>query len=266
VSTVAPRPTARALAATRALDSLPAEGVERYLLEHSDLPGPRANLELLSVAVERLPASVLRAFASMSPREAPSGTAREFLPTVGVAGLGRLLAEAPDEAARRATLDQLAAHAADPRWRVREAAAIALQRWGSVDIRPLLAELRGWTGAADRFRQRAAVAAICEPPLLRRPDAAAAALDLLDMITRTLPGAADRRTEPFRVLRQALGYGWSVAVVALPAEGRKRLEAWLLLEDPDVRWVVRENLRKARLTRMDAAWSARMAQRATTGA
>ena len=34
------------------------------------------------------------------------------------------------------------------------------------------------------------------------------------------------------------------------------MEKWLADEDKDVRWIMRENLGKARLTRLDAAWVA----------
>ena len=36
------------------------------------------------------------------------------------------------------------------------------------------------------------------------------------------------------------------------------MEKWLESEDPDVRWIMRENLKKSRLARMDAAWVARL--------
>jgi hypothetical protein len=59
------------------------------------------------------------------------------------------------------------------------------------------------------------------------------------------------------VLRQGLGYCWSVAVAALPEEGKPLMEKWCADPDPDIRWIMRENLRKNRLVRMDPAWSAR---------
>ena len=61
-------------------------------------------------------------------------------------------------------------------------------------------------------------------------------------------------TPTTRVLRQALGYGWSVAVAADPAIGLPALERWLSDPNPDVRWIVRENLAKARLTRAAPDW------------
>ena len=40
---------------------------------------------------------------------------------------------------------------------------------------------------------------------------------------------------------------------AAPAEGFGRLEKWAASDDKDVRWIVRENLKKARLARADPA-------------
>ena len=51
-----------------------------------------------------------------------------------------------------------------------------------------------------------------------------------------------------------LGYGWSVAIVADPELGRPAFERWVASPDPTIRWIVRENLGKARLARMDTDW------------
>jgi len=106
------------------------------------------------------------------------------------------------------------------------------------------------------------VAALCEPPLLREPAAAEATLAILDEITASLAAETDRRKDEFKVLRQALAYGWSVAVAALPEQGKPLLEKWLRSEDRDVAWLARENLKKDRLKRMDPAWVARVSDRA----
>jgi len=39
------------------------------------------------------------------------------------------------------------------------------------------------------------------------------------------------------------------------------MEKWLADEDKDVRWIMRENLGKARLARLDADWLARQRAR-----
>jgi hypothetical protein len=64
----------------------------------------------------------------------------------------------------------------------------------------------------------------------------------------------DRRSQDFTALRKGMGYCWSVAVVALPQEGKALMEKWLKSADKDIRWIMKENLKKNRLVRMDADW------------
>jgi len=244
------------------LAGLTGEALERRLLDRSGLPGPRGNLELVAAAVEIVDPAQLREWAALDADVAPTGTALEFLPVVGVAGIGRALVEAGDGTERANLLDALAVHAGDSRWRVREAVAMALQRYGATDMPAVVEAMRGWAGSPDRLRQRAAVAALCEPVLLKDASIAAAVVDVLDEITATVEGAPDRRSDPFRVLRQALGYGWSVAAVAAPGPGLAAMDRWLASADPDVRWVMRENLKKNRLAKLDPAWLASARARA----
>lgn len=221
---------------------------EPYLLAESGLPGPRGNLELAAAfAAEAAPSQIWR-YAGLLPEAAPGGTALEFLAFCGVLGLGRFLIGGDQKALRL-----LRERAADPRWRVREAVAMALQRLGDVEMARLLRIAAEWSSGTF-FEQRAAVAALCEPRLLKGKSHAQATLKMLDRVTAGLAKAPGRREEGFKALRKALGYGWSVAVVALPEEGRPRLERWFGADDPDVRWVMSENLKKARLARLDASW------------
>jgi hypothetical protein len=209
---------------------------EPFLLAESGLPGPRANLELVrTVAEEADEPRALRLAASED----------EFLAMCGVAALGRLVAEG-----KRNHLPRLRKLAVDTRWRVREAVAIALQLWGENDFNAMAKEAANWANGSP-LEQRAAVAAVCEPHLLQTPEAARRALALVEHVTTSLPRSRDR------VLRQALGYCWSVAVAAEPDDGRPAMELWLVVDNPAIRWVMRENLRKTRLTRTDADWTRR---------
>jgi hypothetical protein len=217
---------------------------ESFLLAESRLPGPRANLELARAAADEGDAAQFLSWLTLDADAAPTNSPGEFLPLCGGLGLGRLLAEGD-----LAVLPRLRAAAHDPRWRVREGVAMALQRWGAADMPALLAEMTDWA-AGSRYVQRAAVAALCEPALLHDGTAAGRVLELLDGITATVAGAADRRAEGFVALRKALGYGWSVAIVAAPDMGRPLLEKWAAHGDPDVRWIVRENLSKKRLRKL----------------
>ena len=226
-----------------------------YLLDHARLPGPRANLELLDAAGDVLARDEALALASLSPGAAPAGTALEFLPSCGLAAVGRLLAEGaadtPDLVAR------LRAAAGDERWRVREAVAIALQRWGDADLPAMVAAIEPWA-AATPFEARAAVAAICEPRLLAMPASVRAAARILDTATSLLASLPRPRGEPGRVLGAALGYGWSVAVAANPSLVLPVFEGWIVVSDPDVRRLVRLNLAKARFAKASPEDQARL--------
>lgn len=59
-----------------------------------------------------------------------------------------------------------------------------------------------------------------------------------------------RRAPGVRNLRQALGYGWSVAIAADPDAGLAAFERMRAIVDPDIRWIVTANLTKARLRRL----------------
>jgi hypothetical protein len=239
------------------LRALPVAEWESWLLAHSGLPGPRGNLEVVAAAADLATAAQMRAWLTPSDSGARYGSATEFLPVCGAAGLGRLLVEAEgDPPAQARLLEELQALAQDPRWRVREGVAMALQRWGAAAMPKLLDAMAGWATSAHRLVQRAVVAALCEPRNLRDAIDAQRVVVLLDGIMATLVGAVDRRDDDFRVLRQALGYGWSVAVVACPRPGRAAMDAWLGDAEADVRWVMRENLGKKRLLKLDAAWVA----------
>jgi hypothetical protein len=152
-------------------------------------------------------------------------------------------------------LEVLRRHASDPRWRIREAVAMALQRLGDVDMERLIAEMRDWAQGTP-LEKRAAVAALCEPRLLGQANHARAVLHIVDDVTASVgvEWVGNRRSQDFLTLRQGLGYCWSVAVVALPDEGKALMEKWLARPDRDIQWIMKENLKKARLARMDAGW------------
>lgn len=206
-----------------------------YLTENSGLPGPRGNIELGQAVADVGDLPLFEDFIA---------TGDEYLSLCGVLGLGAVLAGGD-----RAMLPRLHEHAKDDRWRVREAVAMALQRLGDADLPQLLDVVRAWAVDPDPLVQRAALAGICEPRLLASPAGAATALEACRTATASLAARPldARKDSSVRVLRQGLGYCWSVAVAADPAHG---LTAFAELErsnDPDVAWVARENRKKRRL-------------------
>jgi hypothetical protein len=221
---------------------------EPFLLKESGLPGPRGNIELAQAVAEEGEEALFERFLSFDPANAPTNSPEEFLAFCGVLGQGKLLA-----AGKLEVLEKLRNLAGDPRWRTREAVAMALQKLGDTDIDMLLDEMETWS-EGNAWVQRAAVAALCEPRLLSHEKHTERVLNILERITTSLIEAKRKDNEGTRVLRQALGYCWSVAVAALPEKGKKIMERWLTSEDRDIRWIMRENLRKNRLARMDAKW------------
>jgi hypothetical protein len=120
----------------------------------------------------------------------------------------------------------------------------------------LLAEMERWASDGPCL-QRAAAAGLCEPSLLTEPEHVTRVLRILDRITKSLDATSARNGEDFKVLRQALGYCWSVAAAAEPDAGRPLMEKWLRSTDKDVAWVMQSNLGKTRMAAMGQGWVAR---------
>ena len=203
-----------------------------YLKKHSGLPGPRANLELVAAVVEEGDPDRLWKL---------SASKDEYLALCGTAGLGRIALLEPET-----VMSWLRELASDPRWRVREGVAMALQRIGRENMPMLLAEMRVWE-RGDPFVQRAVVAGLCEPAILVKNEEVVEVLEILDRITSSVASSNDRRSGGFQALRKALGYGWSVAAAAAPQNAIPYLQKWMASTDKDVVWVMKSNLGKKRI-------------------
>jgi hypothetical protein len=201
-----------------------------WLAQRSNLPGPRANLELVHAVAEESDAATARVLGASED---------EFLRVCGIVALGRHgLLEAVREAAN------------DERWRVREAAAMALQRLGDDEPERLALVAYDWAGGTA-WEARCAAAAVAEPRLLHTRDAVDCALRVLERATDALATTHDP------VLAKGLAYAWSVVAAADLDRVRPSMERRLGSEDPVVGRALRQNLRKARLQRLDPDWTAR---------
>lgn len=211
------------------------------ILAQSGLPGPRGNLELFyRFLMEPDPAVVDACLALVTDQTANSP--EEFAGMCGVAGWAMLHQAQPDEVA--GWLRRWAVH---PSWRIREAVAMAFQELPFPHLTDRCAFARQ-VETDDPLVLRALVAGLCEPKNLKGPDGHEAVFALLSRATGRL--AHDRTlTEPERVLRQALGYGWSVAAAACPDLGLPAFAAMRALPGRHVAWIAAENLRKKRMPR-----------------
>jgi hypothetical protein len=215
-----------------------------FLRKESGLPGSRGNLELAHAAAQE---GDRKQFEGLLSFQAEENTPDVFLVFCTVLGLGKLAAHEPD------LFGKLCEFASDRRWRVREAVAAGLQLTGDQDMELLLQGMQTWS-KGNWHEKRAAAAALAEPRLLKEPKHIKRVLNLLDEITASIQKANGSKEESFKVLRQAMGYCWSVVVAALPEAGKPMMEKWLHSKDKDIQWIMRENLKKNRLLRMDAKW------------
>jgi hypothetical protein len=217
-----------------------------YLLENSHLPGPRGNLQLLHAFASQADSdSSRKCLAYIHPDTANSP--EEFVGMCGI--VGHAIANRTDVPGVLAHLRPYASHAS---WRIREAVAIGIQEMFALEGRLDLDALTSWVDGTA-LEQRAVVAALCEPKLLRDAKTNIAVLEVLRKFTAGFD-RLDKIDDDQKVLRQALGYGWSVAIAAQPEEGRKRFQSFLKRSNKHIAWILRENLKKNRLIRMDAGW------------
>ncbi len=73
------------------------------------------------------------------------------------------------------------------------------------------------------------------------------ALELHKVIFDRILASSERESDDFKTLRKGLGYTLSVVVCAIPGEGFEYLRQLVELQDSDVAWIIRENLKKKRL-------------------
>ncbi len=230
------------------LKSMKPEDWDGYLMKESGLPGPRGNLELAFAFAETADEDTITRYVSMPQNEASNNTPEGFLAMCGVIGLGKLISRG-----QRGHLRQLREFASDSRWRIRESVAMALQVVGDEDIDFLLQEMEGWS-KGNFFEKRAAAAALCEPRLLTSEHIADSVLEILDEITASITNSKGTMEEGFEVLRKGLAYCWSVAVAACPKKGKALMEKWMRRKDKNILWIMKENLKKNRLIKMDKEW------------
>ncbi len=77
---------------------------------------------------------------------------------------------------------------------------------------------------------------------------------IADSLSATSPDPAEQPREDVLVLRKGLEYCWSVAVAALPGEGKPFIEKWFASSNNAIQWIMQENLKKVRLVNMDPNW------------
>ena len=224
-----------------------------FLAAHSGLPGPRGNLELLDRFANQATFEQVRACLAIL-QDDTANSPEEFVGMCGV--LGYAVLHQNDLPLVFFHLEHYMSHSS---WRIRETTAIAIQKLGFGRLDALFGFMEKFA-VGNPYEQRAVVAGLCEPRLLDRPDWNLRVLSLVGQITDSLDH--DRSlTEGEVSLRKALGYGWSVVVAKTGEQGKTIFEGLLQRQGKHVCWIVRENLKKNRLIRLDEAWVKKLATR-----
>jgi hypothetical protein len=224
---------------------------------HSNLPGPRANLELAAafgdLMEEMAHASgdqlweLCLGFVTVTPEEGPVNDPKEFIPFCGAVGIGALgsrLDTFYDEALT--TLRELSR---DRRWRLREAVRMGLQRILRAHTENTLEDLQHWIPEGNPLEMRAVAASVSDLEFLLDQSFANRALDLHKEILDKIGCIKDRKAKSFRVLRKALGYTLSILICALPEAGLELIDELITSKDTDLIWIARSNLKKRRVLR-----------------
>jgi hypothetical protein len=228
------------------------DALATFLLEHCNLPGARANLELVAAVVrESLGRVDLQpVYADWLEIETAKNDPREFLSLTAAAALGGVYLGAGADS-RTAIVELFATAANDSRWRVREGVSMGLQRIGESSFGDLEAILRPWMNTPSLLQQRAIVAALAHPPFLKARDAAETAVALSRPIALGLASipSSERNSDGFKVLKQGLSFTLSVVAAAAPEPGFALLHDLVATGDRDLAEVVAANLDKARLAK-----------------
>jgi len=217
------------------------------LIQNSKLPGKRANLELLytfanSATDQEVELCYKYKYSDLN------NTPEEFIVMCGVLGYCVLNKSNPQNA-----LDRIEEYAISSSWRVREAVAMGIQELALNDSKVLIETLDQWSMGNEKVK-RAIIAGLCEPKVLKNKYILENTFRYLRQFTDELSLCSVKLTEEQKILRKALGYAWSVAIVENESIGTSLFETLINNDNKNIRWIVKNNLKKKRLEKMNADW------------
>ncbi|WP_430883276.1 hypothetical protein [Fusibacter sp. JL216-2] len=223
----------------------------KYLLENSKLPGRRANLELLydfeKCATEKI---VLDCLAVKN--HDLNNTPEEFAIMCGVVGYCKVN---KDDVC--GVFDFLEEYAQSYSWRVRESVAMGIQSMLILNEYKSLEVIKSWLNKTH-LHQRAMIAGLCIPKLQTIEIIYRETAIILEQLMKEVLNWNGQLSEGQKALRKALGYCWSIAIEANPDSMKLEFEKYLRYENKHIVWIVRSNLKKNRLIKLDKKWVGRL--------
>jgi hypothetical protein len=220
----------------------------------SGLPGTRANMGLANAFASDLAARGKKAdalafkMATLAPDVAPGASEREFLPVCGVLAVGARAAA--DKSIRQQALAVLHDAAEDPRFRVRDAVPLALARIGEKMGDDLTYDLETWMNGY--FQAAAVLLALEHREFLSTLKVQYGVINRLHdafALACNAPRSA-ARYPGFKALMEALGHAPAAISMVFGIYVVDRLVMWSEVQIPEMREIIRQNMRDKRLQRM----------------
>lgn len=211
--------------------------LERFVIENSNLPGPRANLELafaLSEVYENL--EVLTKWTEIDADQADVNDPRSFLPFCSAVCLGRMYTKTKDVK----IVQVLKKLASDDRWRIREAAAFGFQRIGEENLSELKRIFSEWIEKSNNREKRAILVSLAHPKILDR-NTSLFCFEIVENVFEDM-----ERDDDFEILKKGLEFTISVYTVVNPEHGFSFMEKWIG-KDKVIDEIIKSNLKKNRL-------------------
>ena len=233
--------------------------LENYLLSNSNLPGKRGNIELgfsfadyVEENYSKDKVNIFRyclALISENNEQKNEIGNEEFLPFCAIVALGRI--GKIDLTKKDEVIELLKTYAKDGRWRIREAVAMAIQELMDVNPKETIDKLIKWVDEENYLIQRALVAGLAEPRLLKNREIAKISLEIHKRIIEKIAKEKDIKDSDFQVLIKGLCYTLSVIITGIEDEGFNYLEELAKKNNPVIKKIVRENLKKNRLKQLN---------------
>jgi len=213
------------------------EKLEGFVIENSNIPSPRANLELafaLSEVYENI--EVIIKWTEIDADQAGVNDPRSFLPFCSAVSLGRLYTKTKDKKIVRV----LKKMASDDRWRIREAVAFGFQRIGEDNLSELKRIFSEWIEKSNNREKRAILVSLAHPEILDR-NLSLFCFEILEDVFENM-----ERDDDFEILKKGLDFTISVYTAANPECGFSFVEKWIG-KDKVIDGIIKSNLKKNRL-------------------
>jgi len=213
--------------------------LEKFIIENSNLPGPRGNLELAYALAEIYDnLDVLLKWLEITEDQADVNNPKSFPAFCAAVCLGKIYTKTKD----KNLISILKKLANDGRWRMREAVAFGFQNIGESNFNDLKSIFSGWIKQSNNLEKRAILVSLAHPRFLDEENAKFC-FEITDIVLRKMD-----RENNFDVLKKGLEFTISVFAAANPKLGFSFIKKWIG-KDKIIDRIMKENLKKNRLVK-----------------